>query len=141
MFFSFNCLAVVCNFDSSLCGFVQDTNDKFDWTRLKGSTSSSSTGPSADHTTGTGMQNVSLIASPTCFICDQPFKRRPVVVYLAEVSQLNIFLTISANGSHNILPNSVEIQCFQVVWFKTCLIGDIQADYQFKKLVCFRLKH
>ena len=58
--FSFNCLAFGCNFDSSLCGFVQDTNDKFDWTRLKGSTASGSTGPSADHTTGTGMQNVSI---------------------------------------------------------------------------------
>ena len=84
--FSFNCLAVVCNFDSSLCGFVQDTNDKFDWTQLKGSTASSSTGPSDDHTTGTGMQNVSLIASSlSTFICDQPFKRQPVLVYLAEV--------------------------------------------------------
>ena len=102
--FPLNCLAVVCNFDSSLCGFVQDTNDKFDWTRRKGSTPSSYTGPSADHTTGYGMQNVSLIASPTCFICDQPFKRRSVVVYMAEVSQGNIFLAISANGFITFCP-------------------------------------
>ena len=39
-----------------MCGFAQDTNDKFDWTRLKGSTPSYGTGPSADHTTGNGMQ-------------------------------------------------------------------------------------
>ncbi|XP_078360420.1 MAM and LDL-receptor class A domain-containing protein 1-like isoform X2 [Oculina patagonica] len=43
-----------CNFDKSLCGFVQDKNDVFDWTRLKGSTPSWQTGPSADHTTGNG---------------------------------------------------------------------------------------
>ncbi|XP_078360440.1 MAM and LDL-receptor class A domain-containing protein 1-like [Oculina patagonica] len=43
-----------CNFDTSMCGFVQDSNDKFDWTRRKGSTPSSKTGPSADHTTRNG---------------------------------------------------------------------------------------
>ena len=43
----------ICNFDVSMCGFVQDSNDKFDWTRHKGSTPSTNTGPSFDHTTGT----------------------------------------------------------------------------------------
>ena len=47
-------IATSCDFEGSMCGFVQDKNDKFDWTRNKGSTSSSSTGPSADHTTGNG---------------------------------------------------------------------------------------
>ena len=45
-------LEATCNFDVSLCGFVQGTDDKFDWTRRKGNTSSSGTGPSFDHTTG-----------------------------------------------------------------------------------------
>ncbi|XP_078348020.1 uncharacterized protein LOC144633100 [Oculina patagonica] len=39
-----------CNFDESMCGFVQDKNDEFDWTRLNGSTPSTNSGPSADHT-------------------------------------------------------------------------------------------
>ena len=39
-----------CDFDESMCGFVQDQNDVFDWRRQKGSTGSSNTGPSADHT-------------------------------------------------------------------------------------------
>ena len=52
-------LAFSCNFDTSMCGFVQDNNDNFDWTRRQGSTPSSDTGPSADHTTGYGM-NVDL---------------------------------------------------------------------------------
>ena len=38
-----------------MCGFVQDSNDNFDWTQLKGRTPSDDTGPSADHTTGNGM--------------------------------------------------------------------------------------
>ena len=41
-----------CNFDTSvMCGFVQDSNDDFDWWRHRGSTPSSFTGPSGDHTT------------------------------------------------------------------------------------------
>ena len=43
-----------CNFDASTCGFIQATNDDFDWTRRKGSTASSDTGPFSDHTSGSG---------------------------------------------------------------------------------------
>ena len=35
-----------------MCDFAQGNNDKFDWTRHKGSTPSAVTGPSFDHTTG-----------------------------------------------------------------------------------------
>ena len=56
-----------CNFDNSMCGFVQDRNDKFDWKRHRGSTRSYRTGPSADHTTGRarggGEQNLPLPAT------------------------------------------------------------------------------
>ena len=41
-----------CNFDTNMCGWVQDRNDQFDWTRFHGATSTASTGPSADHTQG-----------------------------------------------------------------------------------------
>ena len=54
-FINYYFLAFSCNFDTSMCGFVQDSNDTFDWTRHRGSTSSMYTGPSADHTTGNGM--------------------------------------------------------------------------------------
>ncbi|XP_015779022.1 PREDICTED: MAM and LDL-receptor class A domain-containing protein 1-like [Acropora digitifera] len=43
-----------CNFETSTCGFIQAKNDDFDWTRRKGGTSSSGTGPSSDHTSGSG---------------------------------------------------------------------------------------
>lgn len=46
-----------CDFEnpSGLCGYTQDTTDDFDWTRKHGSTSSSGTGPTTDHTTSTGL--------------------------------------------------------------------------------------
>ena len=55
-----------CNFDSGLCsGWRQSYSDVFDWTRNRGSTSSSGTGPSSDHTTGSGK-----LSSPNKLFCD-----------------------------------------------------------------------
>ncbi|KAK2565184.1 Blastula protease 10 [Acropora cervicornis] len=41
-----------CNFNNGMCGFIQDQDDQFDWTRKKGQTQSSNTGPFGDHTGG-----------------------------------------------------------------------------------------
>jgi hypothetical protein len=43
---------VSCNFDIGYCGWTQMRTDQFDWSRKKGSTSSSRTGPTRDHTSG-----------------------------------------------------------------------------------------
>ncbi|XP_072179349.1 MAM and LDL-receptor class A domain-containing protein 1-like [Diadema setosum] len=43
-----------CNFDYGVCGWEQETDDDFDWSRNNGSTPSLNTGPSGDHTTGYG---------------------------------------------------------------------------------------
>ena len=59
-FFSF-LLGFSCDFDKSTCGFVQDKNDAFDWTRRKGSTPSYYTGPIADHTGYGGWYNICYI--------------------------------------------------------------------------------
>ena len=37
-----------------MCGYTQESDDEFDWTRLNGPTPTSGTGPVVDHTTGTG---------------------------------------------------------------------------------------
>jgi hypothetical protein len=53
------CIHVIgffCSFDDNLCGFTQQTNDKFDWTRHKGRTSSGGTGPSSSHNSAKGRQ-------------------------------------------------------------------------------------
>ena len=45
---------VVCDFeDVNICGYQQDIDDQFDWTRGSDGTSSGATGPNSDHTYGT----------------------------------------------------------------------------------------
>jgi len=47
--------SVQCNFDNgNVCGFTQDTNDEIDFQFNKGRTTTSNTGPSRDHTSGSG---------------------------------------------------------------------------------------
>lgn len=43
-----------CNFESDLCKWQQTVDDTFNWTRAQGPTGSMSTGPTNDHTMGTG---------------------------------------------------------------------------------------
>lgn len=42
----------LCTFEKDMCGFLQDKNDDFQWTRHRGLTPSGNTGPNNDHTTG-----------------------------------------------------------------------------------------
>jgi len=52
----------LCTFeDSSICGYQQDTNDNFDWSRKSGRTGSTGTGPPSDHTYGTSSGMICLI--------------------------------------------------------------------------------
>ncbi|XP_071492677.1 MAM and LDL-receptor class A domain-containing protein 2-like isoform X11 [Diadema antillarum] len=53
-----------CDFAYGTCGWQQSYFDDFDWTRNSGSTSSSSTGPSGDHTTGYGYYMYIETSSP-----------------------------------------------------------------------------
>ena len=60
-----------CDFDRSMCGFVQDKSDKFDWTRHSGTTSSPNTGPSSDHTGKSGRllkENFLPVQYPICVL-------------------------------------------------------------------------
>ncbi|XP_065198014.1 MAM and LDL-receptor class A domain-containing protein 2-like [Sycon ciliatum] len=43
-----------CTFDTNQCNWQNGVQDVFDWTRRRGRTPSGGTGPSSDHTTGTG---------------------------------------------------------------------------------------
>nr|XP_054755750.1 MAM and LDL-receptor class A domain-containing protein 1-like [Lytechinus pictus] len=58
--------AANCDFESTtdpLCGYANDDNNDFDWTVHSGSTSSSNTGPSSDHTTGTAIGHYAYVES------------------------------------------------------------------------------
>ncbi|XP_072014819.1 MAM and LDL-receptor class A domain-containing protein 2-like [Amphiura filiformis] len=56
-----------CDFDDDMCTWLQPQDDDFDWIRFTGSTSSGSTGPSGDHTTGTGYYMYTEASSPRVF--------------------------------------------------------------------------
>ncbi|CAL1541287.1 unnamed protein product [Lymnaea stagnalis] len=43
-------LGKTCTFETDMCGYTQDTTDNFDWTRHRGGTTTSNTGPASDHT-------------------------------------------------------------------------------------------
>lgn len=43
---------ISCNFESGICGWTQARDDQFDWMRHRGTTATSNTGPTRDHTTG-----------------------------------------------------------------------------------------
>jgi len=63
IFLIFILLVFGCNFDTSMCGFVQSSSDNFNWKRHQGRTPSRDTGPSTDHTSGNGMKKVFWIVS------------------------------------------------------------------------------
>lgn len=44
-----------CTFEKDKCGFKDDTSGQFMWTKHRGRTSSSGTGPSTDHTLQTSL--------------------------------------------------------------------------------------
>ncbi|XP_068681521.1 MAM and LDL-receptor class A domain-containing protein 2-like isoform X3 [Montipora foliosa] len=66
LFFSYSGYPVSCNFDSGLCYRWNQSqlSDVFNWTRGTGGTPSLNTGPSSDHTTGSGYYMFIETSSP-----------------------------------------------------------------------------
>ena len=52
-----------CDFETGMCGYIQDKSDQFDWSMHTGSTGTSGTGPQADHTYGTSTGHYLYIES------------------------------------------------------------------------------
>lgn len=44
--------------EDDICGFEQMTDDNFDWAKHRGESATRKTGPSGDHTTGTGKRDL-----------------------------------------------------------------------------------
>ena len=57
-----------CSFENGLCGVVNEIGDDFDWSLNSGSTISSGTGPSGDHTTGQGRIGIRNITNKRQFL-------------------------------------------------------------------------
>ena len=56
-----------CDFETDLCGWTERQDDVFDWTLNRGTTPSSNTGPSVDHTLGTTTGQWSVLAHGLLF--------------------------------------------------------------------------
>ena len=54
-----------CSFESNTCTWTQDKTDVFDWTRAQGPTGTFTTGPTTDHTLGTGLSFCNRIHPPS----------------------------------------------------------------------------
>jgi hypothetical protein len=80
-------VAFKCDFDSTQCGFRnKGSGDQFNWIRQSGSTPSSGTGPSGDHTTGNGelMFIIVILFSPAArfYTTDLDFSQTSHRVYI-----------------------------------------------------------
>lgn len=86
-----------CDFETDLCKWKQDTKtDKFDWTRARGPTASSQTGPTNDHTTKTGKSCTQLINHMISFL--------PICAHFHLVTQSMTHSTqlwCKMDGQHN----------------------------------------
>ncbi|KAK0068562.1 MAM and LDL-receptor class A domain-containing protein 2, partial [Biomphalaria pfeifferi] len=94
-----------CNFESGFCGWVQDTQDQFDWTRSQGPTGSTQTGPLVDHTKGTAQGWYAYIEASTPRVANDSARlisqvinpgqrclRFYYVMYGTTVYQLNVYV-------------------------------------------------
>ncbi|XP_033121015.1 MAM and LDL-receptor class A domain-containing protein 1-like [Anneissia japonica] len=109
---SFFLSSVQCDFeDPSICGFVQDSSDEFDWTRASGSTSSSNTGPSFDRTyTNQGyymyietsspriLDEVARLWTPSYLATNDMCIEWFYHMYGSTVNTLNVYM-VKANGT------------------------------------------
>lgn len=100
-----------CNFESGLCTWTQAKDDQFDWTRVQGGTGTTNTGPSSDHTTGSGYYIYIETSSPrrvndTARIISQPINVNTTMclnfwyhMYGTSVRTLNVYMKVGGSLS------------------------------------------
>lgn len=100
-----------CNFESGLCTWTQAKDDQFDWTRVRGSTGTTNTGPTSDHTTGSGYYIYIETSSPrrvndTARIISQPINVNTTMclsfwyhMYGTSVRTLNVYTKVGGSLS------------------------------------------
>lgn len=100
-----------CNFESGLCTWTQAKDDQFDWTRVQGGTGTTNTGPSSDHTTGSGYYIYIETSSPrrvndTARIISQPININTTMclnfwyhMYGTSVRTLNVYMKVGGSLS------------------------------------------
>eukprot|EP00058_Branchiostoma_floridae_P007725 XP_002593213.1 hypothetical protein BRAFLDRAFT_120139 [Branchiostoma floridae] len=126
-----------CNFDSGECGYIIESTgaDSLQWIRQTGRTSSSSTGPNADHTTGQGYYmymeaspgshgDVARLVSPTTFDNGWYCLQFAYHMYGTHINQLRVLVGSSVvwsmsndqGTSWHLASRNVYIQNSQIVF-------------------------
>ncbi|XP_071486324.1 MAM and LDL-receptor class A domain-containing protein 1-like [Diadema antillarum] len=143
-----------CDFETGLCGWSQElTADVWDWLRTSGSTPSSGTGPSQDHTTGTGAgfylyfetSHTTLIPGDNAILVSEHFDPAPAAclsfwyhMYGTGVGELNIYVTDNTNSQAQVWTKSGDqgnvwwsglVQMSSVVEFRVQIEAVFLVDF------------
>ncbi|XP_022097777.1 MAM and LDL-receptor class A domain-containing protein 2-like [Acanthaster planci] len=110
-----------CDFEASLCSWQQARDDQFDWTRYQGSTPSVDTGPSGDHTTGSGYYIYTEASSPRLALERARITTRTLnpTSLLGNCLSFWYHMTGSSMGTLNLFMTSLANGTDTTLWSKT----------------------
>ncbi|XP_078686317.1 MAM and LDL-receptor class A domain-containing protein 1-like [Branchiostoma floridae x Branchiostoma belcheri] len=120
-----------CNFDSDLCDFEQNHIDDFDWTLQAGSTGSAGTGPSADHTSGTGQYIFIETSSPRQAGQVAQISTHPIYVTSPICVSFYYHMYGRGVGTLNVILADDSQQADSTVWSESGDKGDVWLQGQF----------
>ncbi|XP_038052723.1 MAM and LDL-receptor class A domain-containing protein 1-like [Patiria miniata] len=117
-----------CDFEASICSWQQARDDGFDWSRYQGSTPSVDTGPSGDHTTGSGYYIYTEASSPRVALERARITTRPLTPtsLLGNCLSFWYHMTGSTMGTLNLFMTSLANGTDTALWSKT---GEQDGDW------------
>ncbi|XP_078619648.1 MAM and LDL-receptor class A domain-containing protein 1-like [Branchiostoma floridae x Branchiostoma japonicum] len=120
-----------CDFDTDLCDFEQNQDDDFDWTLQAGGTGSAGTGPSADHTSGTGQYIFIETSSPRQTGQVARISTHPIYVTSPICVSFYYHMYGRGIGTLNVVVAETSQPAGRTVWSETGDKGDVWLQGQF----------
>ncbi|GAB1608584.1 hypothetical protein Ahia01_001142600 [Argonauta hians] len=133
-----------CDFESSsICGFTQSKNDKFDWTRKRGSIFTGSSGPSTDHTFGTWQGHFMYIDTryhrngDNAILVSESFKSTSgkcvnfwYHTYNKQVGTLNVYLRLDDSRQLLWTRSSFQGKFWSLAHVRITVSGTFQVEFE-----------
>ncbi|XP_077991418.1 MAM and LDL-receptor class A domain-containing protein 1-like [Glandiceps talaboti] len=130
-----------CNFETDICGFTQNDNDNFNWTRTSNQTPSAGTGPAEDHTkdgeyfmyieaSEARKQQEARLTSPSFAVTGKQLYVLKFFYHMngRTIGHLNIYIQ-NLEGRHTVLWNETGHQ--GDLWYMANVIFYAEEDFQF----------